>query len=375
VQQYPLLNFMPNTGSPVFLSAREEMDSFRKTVKIELLKNNDALPDEPLVRKITDAIYNGAAVAVVCNIVDAAQNIAYALSSICKQQVDLFHSRYRFKDRQQKEKRAIILYGKAAVRNGGRILVATQVIEQSLDLDFDWMLTQLCPIDLLFQRLGRLHRHSRNRPEKFERPVCTVLSTNNNDFGAHELIYGDARVLWRSREMIETCDGELHFPHAYRQWIETVYGTDEWQGKNCEPESVVGKSCAFRQMQKQAWFEAQQMVADGRTPWEDTDVVAMSLTRGKEMGLNVVPIITGNDSVILLDGEYRKDFNEYDWAELLDMNSVPVPVNWKDWLPRIEEGYIFLPMVYCENKWIWKQGTRTLTYDTDYGLKKTEDVE
>ncbi|MBN1757920.1 MAG: CRISPR-associated helicase/endonuclease Cas3 [Chitinispirillaceae bacterium] len=372
---YPLLSNIPNTGKPLFLSLPEGINTRGKTVKIEQVKNNDSLPDDSLYERITDAINDGAAVGVVCNVVDVAQSITNILRGKCSHPVDLFHSRYRFKDRQQKEKNAIDLYGKTAVRADGRVLVATQVIEQSLDLDFDWMITQLCPIDLLFQRLGRLHRHNRERPENFSTPFCTVLSTEKNDFGAHELIYGDTRVLWRSREMVGTCGGEIQFPGAYRKWIEIVYGAEEWLGENCEPESVVGKSCAFRQMQRQAWFEAQQIVTDGRTPWEDTDAAAISLTRGKEMGLNVVPVIADKVTVTLLDGECRNNFNEYDWAELLDMNSIPVPVSWKDWLPRMEDGYIFISMDYLENRWIWKKGNRTLTYDTDYGLKKMEDKE
>ena len=72
--------------------------------------------------------------------------------------VDIFHSRYRYCDRMDKEKMVLDLYGKDSP-NEGRILVGTQVIEQSLDIDFDWLISFICPIDLLFQRMGRLHRH------------------------------------------------------------------------------------------------------------------------------------------------------------------------------------------------------------------------
>jgi len=68
--------------------------------------------------------------------------------------------------REAREQRVLRAFGKKAAEDGARpshaILVATQVVEQSLDLDFDFMITEMAPIDLLLQRMGRLHRHAIN---------------------------------------------------------------------------------------------------------------------------------------------------------------------------------------------------------------------
>lgn len=77
-------------------------------------------------------------------------------------EVFLFHARFPAEQRQQREDMALEIFGQGGKREGRKILVATQVVEQSLDLDFDLMVTDLAPIDLVLQRAGRLWRHERD---------------------------------------------------------------------------------------------------------------------------------------------------------------------------------------------------------------------
>lgn len=80
-------------------------------------------------------------------------------------EIYLFHARFPADCRQQRENAVLQTFGLAGGRGGRKILIATQVAEQSLDLDFDLIATDLAPIDLLLQRAGRLWRHARaSRP-------------------------------------------------------------------------------------------------------------------------------------------------------------------------------------------------------------------
>ena len=80
-------------------------------------------------------------------------------------EVFLFHARFPADRRQKREEQALESFGKENTRIGRKILIATQVAEQSLDLDFDVIATDLAPIDLILQRAGRLWRHARaSRP-------------------------------------------------------------------------------------------------------------------------------------------------------------------------------------------------------------------
>lgn len=85
-------------------------------------------------------------------------------------EVFLFHARFPADQRQVREDHALATFGQASERRGRKLLVATQVAEQSLDLDFDLIATDLAPIDLVLQRAGRLWRHRRNN-----RPLPTPI--------------------------------------------------------------------------------------------------------------------------------------------------------------------------------------------------------
>ena len=81
-------------------------------------------------------------------------------------EVFLFHARFPANQRQRREDHSLTVFGERGVRTGRKILIATQVAEQSLDLDFDVIATDLAPIDLILQRAGRLWRHKRDEAER-----------------------------------------------------------------------------------------------------------------------------------------------------------------------------------------------------------------
>ena len=147
-------------------------------------------------------------------------------------------------------------------------------------------------------------------------------------------------------------------------------GNEEWKA-GAEPDSVIGKSSAFKQFQQQLWYEAKIKVNADMNPFADTDQNAVSLTRGKEMGLTVVPILAKESKKVLLDGECLEDVNKPERDEFLNMNSISAPANWK-WLPPFEEGYIYLPMEQIGDGWVWMNGNYSIKYTADLGLERLE---
>ena len=369
---YPAL-WHATQGAAACITVPDEHRPEQREVMTECLKLPGAFPNDEVIARIIAAAESGARVAVVLNLVDDAQRLARILRSKTTIDVDVFHARYRFIDRQQKEEAVKNNYGREAPRNGGRILVATQVVEQSLDLDFDWMLTQICPVDLLFQRLGRLHRHQReHRPTGFESPRCTVLSVEGEDYGLHKLIYGNTRVLWRTEQLLAGTD-RIVFPEAYRNWIEQVYHRDDWAE---EPEKISLDYDKFSAMQRTREADALRLTTMTAKAFRDEDARVTGLTRDGEMSLTILPIQPDGR---LLDGRVLSALNERDRAETLNLHAAPAPASWEKRLKdcRLDNegdlaGYRQLEMS-ADGQGCWSAMGGKFRYSEDFGLERAND--
>lgn len=129
---------------------------------------------ELLDRELAD----GGCAVVIRNTVREAQETYEAVRSVFgREQSTLLHSRFLAAERAARDRRMLELFGKDSQQRPFRhVVVATQVIEQSLDVDFDLMLTDPAPMDLVLQRIGRLHRHERDgRPSGLHDARCLVI--------------------------------------------------------------------------------------------------------------------------------------------------------------------------------------------------------
>nr|WP_297354484.1 CRISPR-associated helicase/endonuclease Cas3 [uncultured Caldimonas sp.] len=364
---YPLLTRVDAAGR-VFFTELNDPDQRppARNVQIECRPEPDTLPDRGLIERIVEAAAAGAHVAIVCNLVNDAQGLARLLKAETELPVDLFHARFRFLDRQLREQEVLTKYGRNAERLGGRILVATQVVEQSLDLDFDWLITQICPVDLLFQRMGRLHRHDRSRPPGFERPRCTVLVPPAAEYGLHKLVYGNTRVLWRTQQLLQGVD-HVDFPAAYRTWIERVYERDDWPD---EPENIAFEYEKFRAEENANFDRAQVIANDDMNPLADNDENVRALTRDGEMSLAVILI----DAEGRLIGEHEPiaEVDEWERRERIALSAVGVPASWKGKLPaQDDDGLVWLTVNRKgSTDWVGRGVDTSFRYSREYGLQE-----
>ena len=165
-------------------------DKAARTVRVRLCPCIDA--PERIAAIAAEAARAGAKILVVRNTVAGAVAVQKALEQeLGASHPALFrvqgvaaphHGRFAARDRRELDEAVEHHFGKHASRNGATVLVGTQTLEQSLDIDADYLLTDLAPADILLQRLGRLHRHARSgRPARFASPEIAILTPASRD--------------------------------------------------------------------------------------------------------------------------------------------------------------------------------------------------
>jgi CRISPR-associated endonuclease/helicase Cas3 len=241
---FPLVTQVSASDASVWQHIPEIGYKKPKKMGIEFLHDK-----EKVFEKIIKDTTEGQCICWIRNTVKDARKVFYELlkRGIAPDKIDLFHSRFAMIDRSRIENSVLHNFGKKSGPNErkGRILIATQVVEQSLDLDFDCMVSDLAPVDLLIQRAGRTHRHVRDKngavkqePDAHDDRIAPIISIYtpeftltpdsswlSGEFKGTAAVYKHAGRLWLTQKILKEKSetGGWSMPGDARELIESVY--------------------------------------------------------------------------------------------------------------------------------------------------------
>ena len=271
-KNYPLLTCLSaNNFSETAVSTREEV---KRNVAVQFLSEED----DVYTLLVATAEQGQCACWIRNTVRDATAAYQKIKALYPDMQVELFHARFALGDRLDIETQVVERFGKdsSATTRAGRILIATQVVEQSLDLDFDVLLTDLAPIDLIIQRAGRLRRHTRDKDgnpivgtdqrgkarkrqtNSHERskvclhifaPQFTATPEANwyKDFFPHaQRVYEDHGQLWLTAKILHE-KKVFAVPQAMRTMIEYVYDGNAELPDSLDAQAIEAKGNSIAQ--------------------------------------------------------------------------------------------------------------------------------
>ncbi|WP_285502125.1 CRISPR-associated helicase Cas3' [Actinokineospora sp. NBRC 105648] len=262
---YPVLSVSGGTP-PVVIP----MPDTRTDVRIDRL--GDEL--DTLVSYLREHLAGGGCAAVVRNTVARVQETAERLiAEFGEDSVTIAHSRFLACDRVRIDRGLVSRFGPptpGSARPRTHIVVASQVIEQSLDVDFDLMVTDLAPADLVLQRLGRLHRHDRERPAEVSSPRCGLVGVG--DWSAAPVrgvpgsrrVYGD-QLLLRAAALFHERPS-ISIPHDIPAIVQSAYGADALGPTTWQP--AIAEATAAAEKERRERVEAAQvfLLGEATTP-------------------------------------------------------------------------------------------------------------
>lgn len=229
---YPVITVLDANGPavhPVRPSGRSS------SAQVDLLADDD----DALLQVLRAAAGEGGCVAIIRNTVARAQQTKLLLEQHFPGETTLLHSRFLAVDRHRIESQLRDRFGRNGTDRPHRhFIIGTQVLEQSLDVDFDFMITDLAPLDLILQRMGRLHRHARppeDRPPQLQRPRCLVTGVDDwaatpiRAVGASRGIYGESALLRAAAvltEHLRATSGTVDFPCDIAPLVQRAYSSD-----------------------------------------------------------------------------------------------------------------------------------------------------
>lgn len=320
------------------ITGRVEGDPFNPVVAAasgQRTVNVDFISIDKATQEAIDLARKGGAVIWICNTVDEAQKQYQRFIKLIQKEfpVGLLHSRFPYWRREELENLWMERFGKDGTTRCGSILVSTQIVEQSVDLDADLMITELAPTDMLLQRLGRLWRHERKYRPTEEARLCIITESKSLDefriLKPKEIIYElgskahiyEPFVLLRSLQVWQGLK-EIAIPEQIRSLIRATY-----EDRDNEPESwlklsedTLGKAFAYRQkatMSSNIW----------NIPLPDEEGIQTRINELPTIGLILCRNISEHEVVFADWSQARLEGNEYRLAtaQSIHKNLVRVP--------------------------------------------------
>lgn len=338
--------------------------------------NIKRLSEEKLFGHLDEMMTSEGVVGVIVNTVKRSQQLYQQCAErFGEENVYLLHSQYIATDRQQKEAELLKMIGKHAKRPEHKIIIGTQVIEQSLDIDFDVLITDLCPMDLLIQRIGRLHRHTIERPEKYQKPMTYVLGTSENyEFeSGSQAIYGEY-LLAATQTLLPD---KINLPSDISYLVRQTYDDKELQQQFSTMYQEYQNAIDLQKQKAKAYAIKRPSIKKSMLGWLteskdiNTDEKAYAQVRDSEETIEVIPIEVDDSGKYRMIGKSENIANRIDmYAKELAKQTLRLPtVLAKPYMidQTIEELEIINRRHFANWQQLsWLKGSLALPLNNDY---------
>ncbi|MBL6280406.1 CRISPR-associated endonuclease Cas3'' [Micromonospora fiedleri] len=321
--RYPLVTVSTDQRGATAISCGDS----GRGIDVTLRRLPDDLP--ALVDLLRDRLAEGGCALVVRNTVARVQETAAVLRAALgpNTPVSVAHSRFMAVDRAAKDRWLRDTFGPPGSNNRPHrhVVVASQVAEQSLDIDFDLLVTDLAPVDLVLQRIGRLHRHPRaDRPARLTEATCWITGADwsvepPQPVTGSRRVYQPATLLRSAAVLLPHLDGTpVRLPHDISPITQTAYGDapvgpESWQPSIVEAETKQRDEIASKESKADSfrlagvaepgvpligWLsggvgDAEERVAQGHVRDTDADSLEVLLLVRSPQGLILPPWIDG----------------------------------------------------------------------------------
>ncbi|MDF7639260.1 CRISPR-associated helicase Cas3' [Lactobacillus sp. ESL0791] len=316
-QAYPLLSILDGCKLKQVSDFPGNSDQKRKKLQVKRIN----LSDEELIADVLNKISDGGVAGVIVNTVKRAQKLA---ELVAREGVDfmILHSAFLAPERAKQEERLQQAIGKSGMRPKKLVVIGTQVLEQSLDIDFDVLYTDIAPMDLILQRAGRLHRHEIKRPQELQKPQLFIMGVNKfGDYGAANQSIYHKYLLMKTDYFLKD---SINLPNDISDLVQKVYcsETDSEVPEIMAPkadfinyiETEESKAKQF-QINKPGKKVIHGWLDRSQTNVDKDEQKASAAVRDIQETIEVVLIKHTAEGDFLLDGRKLEDVADYEIAE------------------------------------------------------------